>query len=275
VTLGPTLSVADAEVFETLVIPRYLSFFGSLALDMLLPHAEVVLANLACRTGYPDSLIAERVSGGSLVGIDVSAAALNLARSKATLLTGVRASYREVDTLPTPLKGESFTHAMSIHPVCSVDERGRLLHELRRLLVPGGQALLALPLRGSFAEVNDMLREFALRQDLADLGRAIDNAASSRPTIESVAEEFESVGLTDVDVDVQRISVSFGNGREFLDDPITKLMVFPDTRAMLQVDAPMADSSLKYVHDAILKYWSEGVFELTVNVGCASGRRLN
>jgi hypothetical protein len=31
---------------------------------------------------------------------------------------------------------------------------------------------------------------------------------------------------------------------------------------------------MKYVHDAICKYWSEGVFELTVNVGCASGRRL-
>jgi SAM-dependent methyltransferase len=274
-TLGPTLSVGDAEVFETLVIPRYLSFFGSLALDMLLPHAEVVLANLACRTGYPDAIIAERVSGGSLVGIDVSAAALTMARSKATLLAGLRASYREVDTLPTPLKGESFTHAISIHPVCSVEDRARLLHELRRLLVPGGQALLALPLRGSFAEVNDMLREFALRQDLADLARAIDTAASSRPTIESVAEEFESAGLTDVDVDVQRISVSFGNGREFLDDPITRLMVLPDTRALLQVDAPMVESSLKYVHDAILKYWSEGTFELTVNVGCASGRRLN
>jgi hypothetical protein len=28
------------------------------------------------------------------------------------------------------------------------------------------------------------------------------------------------------------------------------------------------------VRDAIDNYWSEGTFELTVNVGCASGRRL-
>ena len=274
-SLGPPLSIAEAELFETLVVPRYLSFFGSLALDMLLPHAEATVANLACRTGYPDGIVAEKVTGGSLVGIDVSAAAINLARRKAVLLTGLRASYREVDTLPTPLKGESFTHAMSIHPICNIEDRARLLRELRRLLVPGGQALLALPLRGSFAEVNDMLREYALQQDLADFGRAIDTAAASRPTIESVAEEFESVGLTDVDVDVQRIAVSFENGRDFLDDPITNLIVLPDTRAALQVEPGLVESSMKYIREAILKYWSEGVFELTVNVGCASGRRLN
>ena len=29
----------------------------------------------------------------------------------------------------------------------------------------------------------------------------------------------------------------------------------------------------KYVEDAIQKYWAEGVFELTLNVGAASGRK--
>jgi hypothetical protein len=28
------------------------------------------------------------------------------------------------------------------------------------------------------------------------------------------------------------------------------------------------------VRDAIDKYWSEGSFELSINVGCATGRRL-
>jgi hypothetical protein len=30
---------------------------------------------------------------------------------------------------------------------------------------------------------------------------------------------------------------------------------------------------MAYVEEAINKYWSEEAFELTVNVGCASGRR--
>lgn len=120
-----------------------------------------------------------------------------------------------------------------------------------------------------------MIREYALRQDLPELSKAVDAAAQSRPTIETVAEEFESAGLGDVDVDVQLIAVSFGNGREFLDDPIAKLMVLPDTRAVLMADATVTEGSLAYLAEAISKYWSEGVFELTVNVGCASGRRMS
>ena len=81
-----------------------------------------------------------------------------------------------------------------------------------------------------------MIREYALRQDLTELGKAVDLAAASRPTIETVSEEFENAGLTEVDVDVQLIAVSFANGREFLDDPIAKLMVFPEVRSLLPMD---------------------------------------
>jgi hypothetical protein len=34
-----------------------------------------------------------------------------------------------------------------------------------------------------------------------------------------------------------------------------------------------SDKALGYVREAIDKYWSDGTFELTLNVGCASGRR--
>jgi RNase adaptor protein for sRNA GlmZ degradation len=34
------------------------------------------------------------------------------------------------------------------------------------------------------------------------------------------------------------------------------------------------DKAFDYVREAIDKYWSDGMFELTVNVGCATGRRL-
>ena len=272
--LGPPLQGSDANVFETFVVPRYLAFFGGLAIDMMLPHEHAQVANIGCRTGYPDGVIADRVPGGTLVGVDPSAAALELARSKASLLSGIRANYQLSEGWPTPLEDEQYTHALAIHPLCSADDRGKLLRELHRVLVPGGQALVSLPLRGSFPEINDMIREFSLRQDLPEVSKAVDVAAASRPTIETVAEEFETAGLGDVDVDVQLIAVSFGNGKEFLEDPIAKLMVLPDMRAVLPIESGVVDNSLKYVHEAIARYWSEGVFELTVNVGCASERRF-
>ncbi len=101
----------------------------------------------------------------------------------------------------------------------------------------------------------------------------MDAAAVSRPTIETIAEEIEGAGLDEVEVDVQLIAVSFESGREFLEDPIARLMVIPESTAMLDVEPQIIDSMLKYLHHAVSKYWSEGVFELTVNVGCASARR--
>jgi SAM-dependent methyltransferase len=274
VIYGAPLAEADAAVFEDTVVPRYLSFFGGLCAEMLLPSQSAQIAHIGCRTGYPDPLLAEKVPGCSLYGVDASPHALELARAKASLFSEVQASYTLADGVPTPLPEERFTHAFSIHPICDAEGRAALLGEMRRLLVPGGQALLALPLRGSFPEIYDMVREFALRQDLSDLGKAVDAAAASRPTIETISEEIENAGLSEVDVDVQLIAVSFDDGRDFLEDPISRLMVFPELRVLLHVDPEIMPPLLRYVHEAISKYWSEGVFELTVNVGCASCRKF-
>ncbi len=272
--LGAPLTADEAEIFEDTVVPRYLSFFGGLAAEMLFPCPQAQIAHLGCRTGYPDSTLAEKVPESALVGVDASASALDVARARASLNSRLRVTYELGDSLPTGLPAFGFSHALALHPICDADGRALLLAELRRVLAPGGQALLALPLRGSFPEINDMIREYSLRQDLTDLGKAVDLAAASRPTIETISEEFENAGLTEVDVDVQLIAVSFTNGREFLDDPIAKLMVFPELRSLLPLGPDLVGPCMKYVHEAICKYWSEGVFELTVNVGCASGRRL-
>lgn len=273
---GPPLSPADAVLFENAVVPRYLSFFASLVVDMMLAHESASVAHLGCRNGFPDPIVADKLPGARLIGIDPSAPALELARTKAALFSGMHASYVVAESLPeisTILPEASLTHAFTLHPICRQSERSQLMAELRRLLIPGGQALIALPLRGSFPEIADIARECALKQDLSDLGAAVDVAVAARPTIETIAEELEGVGLDEVDVDVQLIAVSFESGREFLEDPISRLMVFPETAAMLDVEPHLLDTMFKYLHHAVSKYWSEGVFELTVNVGCASARR--
>ena len=268
------LTAADAPLFEDSVVPRYLSFFGGLVAEMLIPTESAQIAHVACRTGYPDPIVAEKLPRCHIWGVDGSGPAIDVARAKASLFSDAQTSYLVHPGMPTPLHEGAFTHAFSVHPVAGAAARAALLAELRRVLVPGGQALLALPLRGSFPEINDMVREFALRQDLPDLSQAVDVAAQSRPTIETISEELENAGLTEIDVDVQLIAVSFNDGREFLEDPIARLLVFPEMRVLLALDKDLGATCFQYVQDAISKYWSEGVFELTVNVGCASGRRF-
>jgi SAM-dependent methyltransferase len=268
VRLGP----ADAAIFETFVVPRYLTLFGELALELFVESDEAQVVHVHCRTGYPDRGIAMKLPGAHILGVDTSAAALELARAKAATMPEMVSEYRLFDDFPAPLPESAFSHALSLHPLAEAEDRAQLLGELSRLLAPHGQALVAMPLRGSFQELTDLLREYALKQDDREVGRAVDQATLRRPTVESFGSEFEEAGFDYIDVSLSPMTLSFQSGRDFFEDPIARLVVLPELRLDLQLEDP--EKALSYVRDAIDKYWSDGSFELTVNVGCATARRL-
>jgi SAM-dependent methyltransferase len=266
--LGPS----DAAVLETFVVPRYLALYGETLLDMFLSSEAADIVHLGCRTGYPDALLAERLTSGSIVGLDPSSPAIELARTKGALIQGLSTDYDVFTTFPTALHSHSFTHAISLHPSNVLEDRHALLTEMARLVMPQGQVLVAMPMRGSFQEIIDLLREYALKFDAGPIGKATETASLARPTVEGLTEELESAGFDQVDIDLRPVSLAFRSGRDLMEDPIMRLLVLPDiwaTLAIEDVQAPM-----RYVEEAINRYWSEETFELTVNVGCASGRRV-
>jgi ubiquinone/menaquinone biosynthesis C-methylase UbiE len=264
------LSPADAAIFETFVVPRYLSLYGDLALDLLLAGEAARVIHVGCRTGYPDLKLYERVDQAEIVGLDASISALELARNKAVARRAQTIEYRVLEEGLSELESEQFTHALCLHPIADAEQRLALFQELKRLLCPGGQALIALPLRGSFQEVADLLREYALKVDDNEFSKAVEYALATRPSIESLSEELESSGFEDVDVEIRQTFLPFDSGRAFMEDPVTRLQILPELRTWL------GDHDLKkpldYVRDAIDKYWSEAKLELTINVGCASAR---
>jgi SAM-dependent methyltransferase len=245
---GTRLAPADAAIFETFVVPRYLALFGELLLESVLETERAAVVHLGCRTGYPDRGLAMRLPGARIYGLDESVAALELARAKAATMPDMRAEY-----------------------LAAPPERALVIAEAARLLAVGGQLLFALPMRGSFGEIADLLRECALKLDDAALMAAVDRAMQQRPTVEALAAELEEAGLGFVDVGLRPAVVTFPNGRAFLEDPITRLLLLPEFRKNLGIED--LTKSFNYVREAIDKYWSEGEFELTVNVGCATARR--
>lgn len=258
---------------ETFVVPRYLAFFGELAMELLNAGEGARVAHLGCRTGYPDRQLYELSSGAPITGVDVSPAALELARNKAAALGGAAIEYVESDSLPTSLDAGSYSHVLCLHPVGDLELRRQLYREMYRLLFTGGQALVALPLRGSFQEVGDLFREYALKNDDGDFGKVVEETMAARQTIETLSEEMEDEGFDDVDVEIRTTTLSFDSGRSFVEDPVSRLLVLPDVKSSL--NGAELEKPLLYVRDAIDKYWSEGKFELTLNVGCASARRLD
>ncbi len=268
---GTRLAPADAAIFETFVVPRYLSLFGELVLESLVESERAQIVHLGCRTGYPDRGLAMRLPGATIWGLDESSAALELARAKAATMPDMAADYRVLSGYPTELPDQRFSHALAIHPLAAPPERAIVVGEAARLLASSGQLLLALPMRGSFSEVGDLLRECALKFDDTNLMAAVDRAIQQRPTVEALSAELEEAGFQYVDVSLRPATVTFPNGRAFLEDPITRLLLLPEFRKNLEMED--LAKPFGYVREAIDKYWSEGEFELSVNVGCATARR--
>lgn len=269
--LGPE----DAAIFETFVVPRYLSMFGDRLLEMLARGPEARVCHLQCRTGYPDRTLLAKLPGAHVFGCDASEHAIELARAKASMLVrnnpGSAFDYRVVEALPLPFPASAFSHAFTLHPLTAPLERKRLVEELARLVAPRGQALVAMPLRGSFVEIADLLREYALKYERTDLSNAVEAAVQLRPTEDVLARELESVGFEFVDVDMRPRTLKFENGRSLFEDPVSRLLLLPEFELNLAVDDTA--KPFAYVRETIDKYWSEGTFELTVNVGVVSGRR--
>src|SRR6188508_3271567 len=102
--LGRKLTPGEVAILETFVIPRYLSHFGEVVLDMMLTGDFARVAHLGCRTGYPDRQLVEMIDTCSVVGVDSSLAAVELARNKAAMLNEVGVEYVVASKFPTELE---------------------------------------------------------------------------------------------------------------------------------------------------------------------------
>lgn len=268
--LSENLSPADAAVMETFVVPRYLHLFGELAVEMLLAGSGARILHVGCRTGYPDRWLVEKLEGATIVGLDPSESAIELARNKAAVHGNV-IEYRVTNELPLDLEAELYSHVLALHPLLTAEERRWLFRSIAQLLYSGGQALIGLPLRGSYQEVLDLFREYALKHDEPEFGDTLEEALAASPTIESLSDELERAGLEDIDVEIRQTELVFDTGRAFIEDPVTRLLIVPELHRLLEV--PDLTRPLAYARDAIDKYWSETQFGLNLNVGCASARK--
>ncbi|MGC4092319.1 MAG: hypothetical protein QM756_31435 [Polyangiaceae bacterium] len=264
------LTPADAVVFDGFVLPKYLTRFGELALDMLVSGPSARILHVGCRTGYPDLELYQRIDSVEILGVDSALPVLEVARQKVLEAGEPDIEYRVADSLPGDLEPGIFTHALCLHPLLASEERPELWSALRWLLCAGGQALVAMPLRGSFQEIVDLLREYALKFDEAEFARDLEERMAQGLSLETLSDEFEAAGFDDVDVEVRTFNLSFDSGRAFIEDPISRLLILPELRGWLGKDD--LEKPLAYVRDAIDKYWSETKLELTVSVGCASAR---
>jgi SAM-dependent methyltransferase len=269
--LGTPLTDEEAARFDETVAPRCRALFEARLLEAMVPGDDASVVHLGCRTGYHDEVIARRAGASSLIGIDASPAALALAQRRSPNRKGPL-SYSHVEMLPCELPDECYSHVVSLYSLALQDEAWiNLAAESARLLQPGGQLLLALPLRGSFQELTDLLREFALACGAPEAAEIVEDLSSQRPSIERVSDELDTAGFSDVDVSLHRLALEYDSGSEFLEDDVARLLFEPHLRALFPGER--GEQAVDHVRRAVGAYWATLPFELSINLGCASAVR--
>jgi SAM-dependent methyltransferase len=264
----PVFDENEAAVVDTFVVPSYLRIFWESARDMLLVGEASRVVHLGALTGYPSADILERMPNTTGVGVERSEACAALAAQKQA---PELFSYLVGDPANTGLQAHSFSHALLLHPTGSAEFRSKLFSEAARLLYGGGQAIVTLPLSRSFPEILDLVAEFGLKYDDTAISGALEQAAADRLTVESLSEELEAAGFSDVDFEVHNDVIGYDSGRAFLEDPSVRYFIAPQIEAWLdQLDLGPA---MEYVARAIDKYWSDTRMEMSLSVAAFSARR--
>ena len=116
-----------------------------------------------CGAGYGAELL-NQAGAASVVGVDISEAALSLARSAVT--DGVTCELGDVTALSQP--DDSFDLVVCFEVIEHVEDPSRVLDELRRVLRPDGLLLLSSPNRARYVPGNPHHRHEYIRPELQE-----------------------------------------------------------------------------------------------------------
>src|SRR5215469_11580744 len=108
----------------------------------LQPNDRVL--DLGCGTGWASRRMAQVVTAGEVVGLDVADEMLRRAEQASGSLNNVRYVWGSAEKIPAP--DDHFTKVLSVESFYYYADQGKALDELRRVLAPGGKLFILINL---------------------------------------------------------------------------------------------------------------------------------
>ena len=109
---------------------------GEQAIELMAIPMDARVLDVGCGSGWATRLMAEKASGGHVVGIDIADEMIDIARDTSTSFANVDFRVASAEALPFP--DASFTHAFSMESLYYYADLLVALKEIRRVLNPGG-----------------------------------------------------------------------------------------------------------------------------------------
>lgn len=149
----------------------WVTWHGQLVLGAVEPRPGERVLDVACGTGYPALVLAERVGPqGHVLGIDLSEPMLAGARAAAQERGLSNVAFQQGDAHELPVEAASVDIVTSNLGLHLFRDRPRALAEMARALKPGGRLALSTPLVGTLAPFYRAF-ERALAETGGDRGR--------------------------------------------------------------------------------------------------------
>jgi ubiquinone/menaquinone biosynthesis C-methylase UbiE len=113
-------------------------------LDLMDLQSNDRVLDLGCGTGWASRRMAQVVTEGEVVGLDVADEMLRRAERASGDLNNVRYVWGSAEKIPAP--DNHFTKVLSVESFYYYADQGKALDELRRVLAPGGKLFILINL---------------------------------------------------------------------------------------------------------------------------------
>jgi SAM-dependent methyltransferase len=261
-----------AKVYDSDILPLYGRRFARLAMRGLRARPSAHVLEIACASGELTLELARGLDdGGQITALELSAALAAQAQAKITA-AGLTRRIAIVQT-STPLHptlvlpDSAFDICVSNLGLAEADDPARTIGELASMLRPGGQLMLTLPLRGTWAEFLDLYRQVLREGGKDESVAALDAYAAALPDGDTCARWLEQAGLADVEVSVDRWELLFKSAREFFYAPVIHEGPLSRWKHIAGRGDEMQDVFF-FTKEAIDSYFAGQIFSVTV-VGAA------
>jgi ubiquinone/menaquinone biosynthesis C-methylase UbiE len=242
-----TYGTDAAQNYEDLFVPR----IGRACATALVDAADVRpgerVVDVACGTGIVARLASERTGpDGSVVGTDINASMLAVARSTAPAI-----EWREAPADALPVADGSFDVALCNLGLMFFPDKVAALSEMRRVLTSGGRAAVLTPgpTPGPMSILADALAN-NIDPGLAGFVHIIFSLNDST----QIEELFTDAGFSDVRFEIFTPTLRLGPPREFLWDyihstPLAGMVLGADEAKRAAFEAEVLDGWQQYTDD--------------------------